>query len=199
MTAAFYDEAMTAPDAPSMLPLEESPWRPVYEEAARWIAPCDPVIDLGCGTARFAHALYANGRYGDYSGVDFSPAALKVATRDVRKLGLGLGPKIAFICADLTSWTPPAPIAGNTIFTCLEVLEHLEDDLDLVRRIPPGHRFIFSLPNYPSEAHLRDFRLLRDVWERYGSLATFKRWSLIDLDGRHVIHLLDSTRRTESW
>ena len=195
--AAFYDRAMAGRGALARKPLAKSPWRPVYEEAARWIAPNEPVFDLGCGTARFAHALYAGGRYGDYTGVDFSPAALKVAERDLRKLNIRAA--VVFERQDLVDWTSPGLIAGNTIFTCLEVLEHLAGDLELVARVPPGHRFIFSVPNYPSEAHLRDFRLLRDVWARYESLVVFNRWTLVDLDGQHVIHLLDSTRRTESW
>lgn len=195
--AAFYDWAMAGRGALARKPLAKSPWRPVYEEAASWIAPNEPVIDLGCGTARFAQALYAGGRYGGYTGVDFSPAALRVAARDLAKLNLKAS--LAFDCEDLADWTPPAPLSGNTIFTCLEVLEHLEADLALIERVPPGHRFIFSVPNYPSEAHVRDFRLLREVWGRYEPLVVFNRWSRFDFDGRHVIHLLDSTRRTESW
>jgi SAM-dependent methyltransferase len=197
VTEAFYDKAMTAPDAPSMLPLEQSPWLPVYEEAARWILN-DPVIDLGCGTGRFAQALYSQTRRGSYLGLDFSQRALAEAKRGFSP-GVCKYEGIEFKKQDLARWKPGDDLDGGTVFTCLEVLEHLEDDLDIVGRIPPGFRLIFSVPNYPSKAHVRDFRLIRDVWERYEPLVTFNRWSLIDLDGRHVIHLLDSTRRTESW
>lgn len=197
MTAVFYDEAMTAPGAPSMLPLEESPWRPVYEEAARWILN-DPVIDLGCGTGRFSQALYRQTRRSSYLGIDFSRAALAEAKRGFSD-GVLKYEGIKFRRQDLTRWKPESALASNTIFTCLEVLEHLEGDLDLVGRIPPGFRLIFSVPNYPSAAHVRDFRTLGTIWERYSPLVTFARWSLIDLDGAHAIHLIDCKRRIESW
>lgn len=197
MTEAFYDEAMTAPDAPSMLPLEESPWLPLYEEAARLIGN-DPVIDLGCGTGRFAQALYRQTRRGSYLGIDFSSRALAEAKRAFPE-GVRRDEGITFSKQDLARWKPSDSLAGGTVFTCLEVLEHLEGDLDLVRRIPPGFRLVFSVPNYPSAAHVRDFRTVGAVWKRYGLLVTFTRWSLIDLDGAHAIHLLDCKRRIESW
>jgi trans-aconitate methyltransferase len=197
VTATFYDKAMTAPGAPSMLPLEQSPWLPVYEEAARWIGN-DPVIDLGCGTGRFAQALYSQTRRAPYLGIDFSRRALAEAKRGFSE-GVRKYEGITFSKQDLTRWKPEIALAASTTFTCLEVLEHFEGDLDLVGRIPPGFRLIFSVPNYPSEAHVRDFRTVGAIWERYGSLVTFTRWSLIDLDGAHAIHLLDCKRRIESW
>jgi len=197
VTASFYDEAMTAPGAPSMLPLEQSPWLPVYEEAARWILN-DPVIDLGCGTGRFAQALYRQTRSAPYLGIDFSQRALAEARRGFSP-GVCKYEGIAFRKQDLTRWKPSDELAGSTAFVCLELLEHLEDDLSLVQRIPPGFRLIFSVPNYPSEAHVRDFRTIGSIWGRYDSLVAFTRWSLIDLDGAHAIHLLDCSRRIESW
>lgn len=187
----FYDRAMTDPGAPSMLPLERSPWLPLYEEAASWIKANEPVIDLGCGTGRFAKQIsLIPGRYGTYTGFDFSAHTITEARRYCPGL---------YDVVDLREWHVDEPIDGATIFTCLEVLEHLADDLDLAKRVPPGHRFIFSVPNYASEAHLRVFPSLGLLWARYGNLVTFNRWTRIELDERKVIHLIDSTRRTDSW
>jgi trans-aconitate methyltransferase len=194
--ARFYDVAMTEEGAPSMLPFAESPWREMYEEAARLIGPSEPVIDLGCGTGRFAQALYAVTRSSTYLGLDFSQAALAEARRSTPEESADL---IEYGECDLTIWEPSNEIDGNAIFACLEVLEHLEDDRDLVRRIPPGRRLIFSVPNYPSAAHVRDFRTLREIWEHYGTLVVFNRWARVELGSGHTIHLLDTTRRTESW
>jgi 2-polyprenyl-3-methyl-5-hydroxy-6-metoxy-1,4-benzoquinol methylase len=90
-------------------------------------------------------------------------------------------------------------LPGNAIFTCLEVLEHLEDDLALVKRIPPGFLFIASVPNSPSVAHVRTFPTVGSVFERYGRELILERWQRIELDERHGIHLFQGRRRSDSW
>jgi trans-aconitate methyltransferase len=190
--ADFYDVAMTEEGSPAMLPLEMSPWLPLYEEACGWIPAPHPVVDLGCGTGRFLECLGCGVHYGAVEGVDFSPSALKEAARI-------LPDDIQLTNADLRGWEPSPKRPGNTTYVALEVLEHLEDDLSLVRRIPPGHQLILSVPNYESESHLRTFRNAGDIWARYANLLEFRRWSLVSIDDRKSIHLVDSIRRTDSW
>lgn len=193
----WYDRVMIEDGSPAMLPLESSGWEPLYREAAGWVNPEEDVVDLGCGTGRFGHALYLREHYSGYVGVDFSKTALAEARRYLTAVGLE---HLGFIEADLRSWTPSPTRAGNCVYVCLETLEHLADDVDLVRRVPPGHRLILSVPNYDSEAHLRTFRNAGELWERYGHLLTFRRWSLVDLGGdRWRVHLCDTTRRADSW
>jgi SAM-dependent methyltransferase len=192
----YYDVAMTEEGAPSMLPLEESPWLPLYEEAAGWIPYNHAVVDLGTGTGRFPHMLRCRERYGHITGIDFSPSAISQArfylrTNNVEAVDLE-------VC-DLRVWLPAADRDGATTYVCLEVLEHLFNDIDLVRRIPPGHQFVFSVPNYESESHARVFRNAGDVWARYADLLTFRRWSLVKVDDRKSIHVVDAVRRTDSW
>lgn len=190
--AEFYDRAMVEPGSPAMLPLAESPWRPLYAEAARWVPAGAPVVDLGCGTGRFGDELRNQAHIGGYTGIDFSLAALEEARSY-------LGADVELEQRDLRDWSPDVGRAGATVYTCLEVLEHLTDDLDFVRRVPPGHEFIFSVPNYSSEAHARWFETVGSVWTRFAGLLEFRRWSLIALDDRKAIHVIDSVRRVESW
>lgn len=194
----FYDSAMTAEDAPSMLPLEDSPWRALYVEAAGWVPANHEVTDLGCGTGRFVHALLHGNHYGPIVGVDFSAAALAEAALYLEDVGCD-AETFELAEADLRSWEPAADRAGHATYVCLEVLEHLDDDVDLIRRVPPGHQLVLSVPNYESEAHLRVFRGAGDVFSRYDGLLSFRRWSLIDLGGGKAIHLADTVRRTDSW
>lgn len=189
--APFYDHAMTCTGALAMLPLAESPWLPVYQEAAVWISPAHEVVDLGCGTGRFLRLLLDRDHYGRLSGLDFSQAAVDVARTYL--------PDTTIDIADLRAWEPDGDRAGNTTYVCLEVLEHLEDDQDLVRRIPPGHDLVFSVPNYESQAHLRVFHDAGDIVRRYDSWLDFRRWSLIALDDRHAIHLMHGRRRLGAW
>lgn len=190
--AAFYDEAMASEGAPALLPLEESPWRHLYAEAARWIPSNHNVTDLGCGTGTFLQHLAKTTHNGEMVGIDFSARALAFA-RSVKPC------RANFVEADLRDWQPDPRRAGATTYTCLEVLEHLKDDRELVSRIPPGHQFIGSVPNYESEAHLRVFRNASEVFNRYQRWLTFRRWSLIELGDGRAIHAFDTVRRSDSW
>jgi trans-aconitate methyltransferase len=182
---------MTEPDALAMLPLEESPWLSMYEALATMIRPEEEVVDLGCGTGRFMELLRRNGHYAHIIGVDWSSAALEAAFEYV-----GDGP--SYRLEDLCDWKPDAERAGNTVYVCSEVLEHLDDDLDLVRRIPPGHRFLLTVPNFPSASHVRVFPSVGDVWRRYSNLLSFRSWRMVG-EERHGIHIVETTRRSDSW
>jgi len=193
---AFYDWAMTGDGEPAMLPLDQSPWLELYRQVSWMIPRSHPVVDLGCGTGRFAEQLRRR-EHCRYHGIDFSPAAVEEARSYVPQSDGDWEP--SFEVADLREWQPDPDAATTTVFVCLETLEHLEDDTDLVRRIPVGHDFIFSVPNYGGEAHLRVFQNVSDAWERYGHLLEFRAWLRIGEGPRNFIHLYRTVRRGDSW
>lgn len=195
---AFYDAAMTDAHEPAMLPLEQSPWRELYEQAAVWISPLDPVVDLACGTGRFAEQLRRRG-HGRFTGLDFSPKAVSECHAYVPLFDLDTPWDADFGVSDLREWQPDPGRAAGTVYTCLETLEHLEDDVGLVARIPVGHELIFSVPNYGGEAHLRTFETAGEAWRRYGHLLGFRAWTLIGAGPRYHIHLYRAVRRSDSW
>lgn len=196
--AEFYEQAMGL-GSRAMLPLEQSPWLPMYQEAARWIRPADKIVDLGCGTGRFAAMLAESGHKGGYTGFDFAAAVVGEAAAYLEREHPAY-PVDELAVRDLREWQPPDIRPPNTVYTCLEVLEHLDDDLQLVERVPGGHRLIFSVPNYGSQAHLRRFATPAAIWARYGDLVTFARWTLIPTGvAGNAIHVLDANRRIDSW
>lgn len=195
--ADWYSQVMTEDGSPAMAPLNESPWRELYLETAKLIDPHEEVCDLGCGTGRFIQQLYDRGHYAYVKGVDWALAPLEEALRYVQP-----PPKseVDFELLDLEEWEPDPQRGGNRVFTCLETLEHLAGDLELVAKIPPGHRFIFSVPNYWSASHVRFFPSVGEVWDRYSSLLTFKRWIYVPIDEpTKMVHLVEGLRRSESW
>lgn len=189
--APFYDTAMTGAGEPAMLPLDQSPWLELYRWAS-WLIPRDvPVVDLGCGTGRFAEQVRRRG-CGSYHGIDFSPLAVAEAKLYLNGWG-------RFEVGDLREWEPGDDRPSDAVYVCLETLEHLEDDVDLIRRIPVGHQIVFSVPNYGGEAHLRVFQNASDAWNRYGHLLTFSAWQLIGAGPQNFIHLYRGMRRGDSW
>jgi len=53
---------------------------------------------------------------------------------------------------------------------CSEFLEHVEDDIEVLKKIRSGARFYGSVPNFPFESHVRHFNNKADVEDRYGFL-----------------------------
>ena len=195
--AAWYDDVMVEEGSPAMEPLETSPWLTTYEYVAQMIDRHEEVVDLGCGTGRFIELLYRNGHYARVTGIDWSVTALAEAQSYAHPKDAET-PPTDWICQDLDEWRPDPLRAGNTVFTCTEVLEHLEDDLGFVRRLPPGHRFIFTVPNFDSESHIRVFRSVGELWERYDSLLYFRLWRMVGSE-RQGIHICEARRRGDSW
>lgn len=189
--ATWYDVVMVEDGSPAMLPLGQSPWLEMYQALAAMIEPFEEVVDLGCGTGRFIELLRERGHYAQITGVDWSSAALQEAARYNSRPAL-------LRLQDLREWTPDPERAGNTVYVCSEVLEHLEDDLALVRAIPPGHRFLLTVPNFDSEAHLRTFPTVGSVWERYSGEVQFRSWRMVGSE-RKGIHVLETLRREDSW
>lgn len=190
--APFYDVAMTAAGEPAMLPLEASPWLGLYQWAS-WLIPWGcPVVDLGCGTGRFAEQIRRREQTTNFEGIDFSSAAIAECRRYVPEWS------DKFRVEDLRDWQPCPERLSNTVYTCLETLEHLEDDMSLVRRIPVGHQFVFSVPNFGGEAHLRTFQNVSDAWLRYGQLLDVTAWHRIGSGPQNFVHLYMGTRRN-AW
>lgn len=102
--------------------------------------PGGRVLDAGCGSGRTLDDLAA---YGRASGIDASPAAVKRARarghEDVRAGALEALP-----------W----PNGHFGLITCLDVVEHTDDDravLGELRRVTvPGGRLIVTVPAYPA-------------------------------------------------
>lgn len=139
----------------------------LYERAAELIPPDRTVVELGCGTGRFARYLVESGRAEHYvCGLDFSTAAIEEAKRYVPELAHN------FEVRDLRTDKIPSAGLRQGCYVALELLEHLYDDRGLVRELV-GSYLVASVPSFESEAHLRVFRSSHDVLVRYRDLIVF--------------------------
>lgn len=152
--AAFYDRVLRNRCNASWLPLERNPYRPLYEVVAELVPWGSAVVELGCGTGRLASLLLPRAR--SYVGLDFAPKVLEEARRYV--------PNAAFASMDLRRGALPE---GDTYVSC-ETLEHLDDDLGLLERIPRGALVVLSVPSFDSQSHVRHFPERGMARERYG-------------------------------
>jgi trans-aconitate methyltransferase len=189
VTAQWYDEAL--PGSRALAPLAESSALPVYRVAAKFL-PGLTIVDLGCGTGRFARLLLDEHGWDHYFGYDFAPAVVAEAESYCQADGF------SFAVADIREWEHGPDLPDECCYVLLEVLEHLDDDRDALMRIPPGLPVAFSVPNFWSESHVRRFFQPRDVFERYGDLLDFDAWQSVAFPmlGRRI-HVFRATTRAE--
>jgi 2-polyprenyl-3-methyl-5-hydroxy-6-metoxy-1,4-benzoquinol methylase len=169
--SSFYNENLDR----HVKPLDESEWLQLYEAAAELLPEIGTdvrIVDVGCGTGRFA-ALLARMGHERYLGVDFAGARVEAARSYVDGFD--------FENLDVFSGEFHSELRVGDTFVILEVLEHLENDRDLVERLPVGASVVCSVPNYDAQAHCRFFVDVEQVTGRYEDLLEFS-------DHRTVVH-----------
>jgi len=125
------------------------------------------VLDIGCGLAEASKYI------DNYSGFDFSNNAIE---------------KVKAKYPELDVWVGDAYEEKNykdaDIYMSTEVLEHV-DDLEIIKNIPKGKRFIFSVPSFRDPSHLRIYtedliklRLPIDIQNIYRFNWVSNRWKL---------------------
>jgi 2-polyprenyl-3-methyl-5-hydroxy-6-metoxy-1,4-benzoquinol methylase len=128
------------------------------------------ILDIGCGPGQVAEMLYENGFKG-YTGIDFSSARINFAKS--KNLPYNFIKENVF---KTNIWNESA----FDIVLCLEFLEHINDDLELLNKLPKGMLFFGTVPNFPSDAHVRHFENCDSVLERYRNY--FKKLSVTDFN-----------------
>ena len=119
---------------------------PVWKEIMDSLQAGDRVLDIGCGPGHFGHMLM-DGGIDQYVGIDFSAVAVMMAKKKM--------PTARIIQASITDGVSYDDFMGYTV-TAIEVLEHIEDDIALIKKLPKG-KIIFSVPNYNSNNHYRAY------------------------------------------
>lgn len=163
-SAETYDKAFSEGGAGGgyFLDYRVIPYNPLYRAVLKELGKLGSrsVLEVGCGPGHFAHMLLDQTSI-RYSGFDFSSVAIQQAQQ--RTGGRGV-----FKVGD--AYDGGSYDGAYDAIVCTEVLEHLEGDLDVIRRWPKGTTCICSVPNYDSKYHVRFFRSEAEVSDRYGGL-----------------------------
>jgi len=147
----------------------------LYCKVWSFVADClkkeDKILDLGCGPGQFANMLFDRG-FKNYVGIDFSTVAIEMAQKRV--------PFFTFITDDLNN-VNFRKYAGFK-FVSTECFEHVENDLQLLEKLPKGSDILFSVPNYMAKYHVRKFPNQKFIKKYYRSvlnvnkITTFVVW-----------------------
>ena len=133
------------------------------------------ILELGCGSGQLACYLMECG-VTNYVGIDFSRERINFAKQLCDKFDFVEGD---FFTLDFSQYDYDTVI-------CLETLEHIEDDIKLMMKIKSGVRFIGSVPDFPFISHVRYFRDIDEVYQRYSDLFfNFNVHRFIDTNNRH--------------
>jgi hypothetical protein len=63
-------------------------------------------------------------------------------------------------------------------FICTS-LEHLEHDIDIIKALPSGCNFVFSVPNFHDPTHVRVFKHEQEIIYRYGDILDIEKIEVI--------------------
>jgi len=113
------------------------------------------ILEIGCGTGQLAEYLRDEG-FIHYEGFDFANKAVDMAKKRV---------DMNFYWGDALDESLYQK--DFTVAICLEVLEHIEKDLQVLENIPEGRHIIFSVPNFDADSHVRWFTTVRQIKKRY--------------------------------
>jgi len=144
------------------------------------------LLDIGCGTGQFAQVLHDRPDL-TYTGIDFSRVAIDIANSWHHNC------TCTFQCVNAHEY----PLTDHPLpmwITMIEFLEHIRDDLALVRKIPLRVRVIFTVPSYESPVHCRVFKTSTEVRDRYNALFTDLTVSEHIYSDSHKIWICGGTR-----
>ena len=130
------------------------------------------VLEVGCGNGAFAQMVYDQTNT-KYRGFDFSPVAVDMASER---------------CSQFDIYTADAMDGSSyrgdyDTIVCLEVLEHLPDDMEVISNWLPGTSFVCSVPNFNSKYHERFFSNEDAVLDRYEKVLNIRRMESVQHHG----------------
>ncbi len=165
------------------LPPEQTVYIDVWQEVIKLVKKekCCSILDLGCGPGQFASYVAQKLPNVSYTGLDFSEKAIDIANN--------MHSQYKFIqqklpCNNLDK------ITNFDVIIALEILEHINDDLQTLQNIPTNTFVVSSVPNFFSYGHVRYFSSAQEVEKRYGKFFSDLQIKAINLNSDSIIWLM---------
>lgn len=186
--ADWYDQAFEESTAQNVH-YTESPYYPIWTiimDRVRTEADRS-ILEIACGAGQLARALQDSNLIESYYGFDFSPRRVARAK--------STSPELTFEVLDAFS-AEIFEVFPYNIAIATEFLEHVEEDLVVLKRIKPGTRFLGTVPNYPWKSHVRHFRNVDDVLARYGEcFAELDVFPVLRKESGQTIFVMDGKKK----
>jgi len=147
----------------------------------------EKIIDLGCGPGFFAKVLIEKHPYADYMGIDFSFNMISHSKK--------LMPELNFIVGNLKDIEIHRLYKPEYVYVCMETLEHVEADIEIIKSIPKSALLLFSVPNYNSKAHVRYFNNEDEIIKRYSELLIVENSKTVHTSITQKIFMFKSRRK----
>ena len=125
------------------------------------ISKTEKILDIGCGSGQFAELAIKKG-YKYSRGVDFSKVSIDIAKINNKSN------KGKFIVGDVTN--PDIYNVEYDVVVICEVLEHIDNDIGVLKNIKSGKHIIATVPSYDSAGHVRFFNVAKEVCNRYKTM-----------------------------
>lgn len=151
---------------------------PIWKEVMGNLTVEEKILDLGCGPAHLGQMLIDNG-FKHYTGIDFSSLAVKMAKEKL--------PNSEIIEADLLNEVSYSRFSEHTI-VAIEVFEHIEDDIQLVKMLPKN-KIIFSVPNFIASNHYRTYKneeFIKDYYKDVIDIESIKKFGVATTKGSFI-------------
>ena len=143
------------------------------------------ILDIGCGPGQVACLLRDIG-VREYKGLDFSTARVARAR--------AVCPEYEFIAANVFEDNLLETYHYDCVLI-MEFLEHIEQDVEVIKRVRPGTTVLATVPNFPDAGHVRHFDSVNEVKVRYSPLFSKLEVTTI-LANKHgkTYYILQGTR-----
>jgi len=146
-----------------------------------------PVFDVGCGIGIMGAMLWHSGHKAKYTGVDFCESWLNRAILGNAKDG---HQNAEWYNKDILDPDLFDLMLPNSIVILSEVLEHVVDDIELLKRVPNGTPMIITVPWIDDDSHVRIFPSVFDAGDRYQPYVNIQG---LTAHGGGVSHILWGT------
>ena len=167
----------------------QTPYFPIWSKALEMIKLLGrpQIIEIGCGAGQFAGLLFDNGLTA-YQGIDLSREGVSLAQKN--------NPEQAALFSVDNAYTSAIYNSDYQVAVLFEVLEHVDDDLSILKQIKSGTGILFSLPNFDSEGHVRVFKNPDQIVDRYKDILNIHQaFGFKISEAGNAIFLLQATKR----